>query len=115
MSTVSQDQHLSDVDRKIEQKCYVLAAIWGGFVALFLQKTELGRFLADRRTWVTVVVGVAGNLLIMRPLMSEDAWNRVFNVFALSSLGVITRSLWKEIRFEKEIKYGAEDTAQCQA
>lgn len=115
MTTVSQDQCLSDVDQKMERKCYVSAAIWGGFVALFLQKTELGRFLADRRTWVTVVLGVAGNLAIIRPLVSEETWGRMFNVFALSSLGVIARSLWKEIRFEEEIKRGAEDTTQCQA
>lgn len=82
-------------------------------MALFLQKTAFGRFLADRRTWVTVVIGVAGNLIIMRPLMSDDIWNRVFNVFALSSFGVVARSLWKEIQFEEEIKRGAENTEQC--
>lgn len=115
MSTLSQKKTPSDVERKIARRCYVLAGIWGVSLALVLQKTDFGRFLADRRTWVTVVVGVAGNLVIMRPLLSEETWGQVFNIFALSSIGVVARSLWKEIQFEEEIKRGAENTNQCKA
>lgn len=40
----------------------VLAVIWGGIWAVTLQYVPLGRFLAARRTWLTVVVGVGGDL-----------------------------------------------------
>lgn len=47
-----------------------------------------------------VVIGVAGSQLIMRLLASEDVWHRrIFNVLALWSLGVIARSLGREIQF----------------
>lgn len=114
MTTVPQSSSYSDVDAKTERFCYVVALIWGGIWALFLSLTDFGRFLADRRTWLTVVGGVAGNLLILRPLMPTRVWDRVFNVFALSSIFLIARSLYREILFAKEIERGAKNSHECE-
>jgi len=40
------------------------ALCWGILLAVFLQFSRMGRFLAVERTWITVVVGVGVDLLI---------------------------------------------------
>jgi len=44
---------------------YLLALVWGGIWAAFLQWTRPGWFLANKRTWLTVVVGVGVDLGII--------------------------------------------------
>lgn len=73
-----------------------LAALWGVILALFLQHTATGRFLALRRTWITVVIGVGVDLLILLTVIPFDTWLNVCAIIASSSLGVIARSLSNE-------------------
>lgn len=86
----------------MEPFAYLLAAIWGVSWALLLQLTTFGRFLARRRTWLTVVVGVGGDLLILLLLLDMQGWLKVATVITLSSLGVIGRSLYNELREDLE-------------
>ncbi len=79
-----------------------LALIWGIVWAAFMQYSKLGRFLALRRTWITVVIGVGVDLLLMLPLLSFQAWLHLCVVFALSSIGVIFRSIYLELRENEE-------------
>lgn len=71
-------------------RCSV-AVIWGIVWALTLQYTKWGQFLAERRAWLAVVIGVGVDLIIMftgdfTPLL----------VVACSSIGIIARSLNNE-------------------
>ena len=85
--------------------CYLLALFWGVLWAFFLQFTDLGQFLASRRTWITVVVGVGVDLLIVLllyytlPTLDDPlvTWLHLFAVVGFSSLGIIGRSLWREL------------------
>jgi len=81
----------------------ILALFWGSVLALFLQKTRLGAFLADKRTWVTVVAGVGIDLLIARRVLSWKQLGQVIAVFAVSSMPIITRSLLNEHGEVKEL------------
>lgn len=80
----------------------VLGLIWGIVWARVLQRTRMGRFLADKRTWLTVVIGVGGDLLIALLIVPFAWWWRVFAVIALSSLGIIYRSLSLELHEKQE-------------
>jgi len=79
------------------QTATYLAAIFGLIYAVLLQHTERGRALAARMTWLSVVIGVGGDLLISLLIVPFKSWQRVAGVFALSSLGIIARSLVNEI------------------
>lgn len=74
----------------------LLAAIWGAVWALFLQLHPWGRWLAVRRTWLSVVVGVGVDLLILLLVLDWDSWAAVGAVTAASSIGLIVRSLVNE-------------------
>ena len=76
----------------------ILALIWGGAWALFLEYVPLGRWLAAKRTWLTVVVGVGGDLGLLFILIPWETWLLVLGVVALSSIGVIGRALISEMR-----------------
>ena len=78
----------------------VLGIVWGAVWALALQFTTWGRWLAVRRTWITVVVGVAGVGLIALLVVDIGAWLQLVAIMAASSLGVIARSLINEFREE---------------
>jgi hypothetical protein len=73
-----------------------LALIWGLLWALFLQKTALGRYLAARRTWATVVAGVGVDLLIAKRHLSWGEWLNLVTLICLSSVPIIGRSLLNE-------------------
>lgn len=73
-----------------------LAFVWGVIWALFLQFHRYGRWLAVRRTWITVVVGVGVDLALLALLLNPYAWATVATVVAASSVGVIVRSLVNE-------------------
>lgn len=75
----------------------VLALFWGGIWALFLQMHPWGQFLAYRRTWITVVVGVGVDLLLMLLVLDLIVWLQVFAIIAVSSVGIIARSLHNEL------------------
>jgi hypothetical protein len=92
---------------------FFLAAIWGVTWASAIQFVPLFGFIAAKRTWLSVVVGVGVDLLI--GLMAAaaarsalEAWGHQAAIIALSSLGIITRSLVNEYREHR----GAMDAAQ---
>jgi hypothetical protein len=68
--------------------------IWGILWASFLQFTRQGEFLAERRTWLTVVIGVGVDLLIAYP----GDWYTVTLIISVSSFGIIFRSVWNETK-----------------
>ena len=74
----------------------LLGVVWGGVWAMCLQFTRWGRWLAVRRTWLTVVVGVGVDLLILALALPLEAWLLVTAVLGASSIGVIVRSLANE-------------------
>lgn len=74
----------------------ILAAVWGAVWALCLQRTTWGRWLAIRRTWLTVVIGTGVDLLIAGLVLDFDSWLRVCSIVAASSVGIIVRSLINE-------------------
>lgn len=76
----------------------VLAAIWGVGWALFLEYVPLGRWLAARRTWLTVVIGVGVDLGLVALVLPFEYWWPVAAVVAVSSVGVIARSIVIEMR-----------------
>lgn len=80
----------------------LLALMWGVGWALFLQFHPHGQYLAVRRTWITVVIGVGVDLLIALLVLDAAAWLRVFGVIVASSIGVIGRSLINEHKDEAE-------------
>ena len=86
---------------------YILAAVWGLIWAAVLQYTEIGGFLALKRTWMTVVIGIGVDLLIAMAVVPTEVWVKVFVIIAASSLGVIARSLnneWGELREVLDVK-----------
>ena len=82
---------------------YLLAAIWGGIWAAFLQYHPFGQFLALKRTWLTVVIGVGIDLLILLLVLDWQCWIKVFLVIALSSIFIIYRSLANELTEQQDI------------
>jgi len=80
----------------------------GGIWAAILQWTQIGRFLALRRTWLTVVIGVGVTLLIALPILGLVEWFKLLALFGLASLGIILRSVWNEWQ-EMEDWLGHED------
>jgi len=81
-----------------------LALFWGALWASFLQCSAWGRYLALRRTWLTVVVGVGVDLLILATVLPLEAWLLMCAVIAASSVGIITRSLYNEHQDEKAVE-----------
>lgn len=76
---------------------YFLALIWGAAWSAYLQFAELGRFLAEKRTWLTVVIGVGVDLLLLIPLIPRREWLKICSIIALSSVAIVFRSLWNEL------------------
>jgi len=80
-----------------------LALIWGVLWAAFLQYFKFGRYLATRRTWITVVIGVGVDLLILLLVLPFQAWLNLSLVIALSSIGIIFRSVYNELCDNEEV------------
>ena len=74
----------------------LFAGVWGGLWALFLQWHPWGQWLAIKRTWLTVVIGVGVDLAILLLVLEWSAWTSVAGVIAVSGIGVIVRSLYNE-------------------
>lgn len=85
---------------------FVSALVWGLLLALFLQFTTIGRWLAIHRTWVTVVIGVGIDLLIALAILPLGLWGKVVLIFALSSVAIIARSLVNELAETEELING---------
>ncbi len=90
----------------------ILGGIWGVVWALILQKTYAGRFLAARMTWLTVVIGVGGDMAIVLLVIDWDLWLKVLAVIGASSVGIIGRSLrneWNDQRLLVTMRHEHED------
>jgi hypothetical protein len=74
----------------------IVAAIWGALWAAFIQFNYHGRFLAARLTWLSVVIGIGVDLLILALVIPLDALIAVVAVIGASSLPIIARSLFNE-------------------
>jgi hypothetical protein len=81
----------------------ILALIWGLSWALILQRLPLGRFVAVRRSWLAVVIGIAGDLVLLKPALPLGSWLRVAAVLGASSVGMILRSMLNEWRDHQEL------------
>jgi hypothetical protein len=90
----------------------LLALIWGAIWASFLQFVPLGRFLAIRRTWLTVVVGVGVDLLIALAIVPWPYWWPLAAVVALSALPIIARSIINEYRENQDQIDAIQDAAR---
>jgi L-cystine uptake protein TcyP (sodium:dicarboxylate symporter family) len=77
-----------------------LAIAWGATWAACLQYTQWGRWLAIRRTWLTVVVGVGVDVLILLVAIPLRFVALVALIVSLSSVGIIGRSLYNELTDE---------------
>ena len=91
-----------------------LGFIWGTLWVLFFKGTEAGRFLALRRTWITVVVGVGGDLFVLLWFLDLRSWLMVLAVFTMSSISIIAGSLIDELREAQDLEKvldGNSDTA----
>jgi len=80
----------------------LLALCWGIAWACFLQFAPLGQWLAVRRTWVTVAVGVGVDLGILLLVLSPQAVGLALLVVGLSSIGLILRSFHNERKADAE-------------
>jgi len=70
-----------------------LGAVWGVVWAAFMQKTRVGWFISTRQTWLAVVLGCGGNLLILAVYLPLEQWLMAAAVFAGSAVPVAVRSL----------------------
>lgn len=73
--------------------CLLLGLIWGLIWALCLHASPLGRYLVQQQTWLTVVIGVGVDLLILAFALPLETWLLVCAPIAASALGIIGRSL----------------------
>lgn len=87
--------------------CYILAFFWGVFWASVLQFTQFGRWMALKRTYWTVIIGVGVDGLLLLPLVPFSDWLKMLAVVALSSLGIISRSLINELNEEADVRRAA--------
>lgn len=85
----------------------VLGVLWGIIWALALS-TPLGRFLARRLTWLTVVIGIGVDLLIMLIVLPLEQWLAICAIVASSSIGIIGRSLVNQWRDHLELMEAAD-------
>ena len=81
-----------------------LALFWGITYALFLQFTTLGRWLCNRRTYMTVVIGIGVDLLILALVIPLETLTTVTFIIALSSIGIIARSIYNELAEHRELE-----------
>lgn len=74
----------------------LLAFFWGWSLALFLQFTHIGKFWAEERTWLTVVIGVGVDWLISYD--GSALWWTMGGILATSAVGILARSWHNENR-----------------
>lgn len=95
------------------QIALILAAVWGVLWALFLQMVPFGQFLAERRSWLTIVIGIGVDLLIAILVLDWTAWWQVLAIVAVSNLGIIARGVYNEWTEAREVIDGIKDQNQA--
>jgi hypothetical protein len=86
-----------------------LELAFGILYALFLELTAVGRLLAVRFTWLSVVVGVGATVLIAQPLLGWERTGLLLAAFACSGVGVVIRALVRDAREWEEVLRGDEE------
>jgi hypothetical protein len=66
---------------------------WGIAYAAFLQFTDIGRYIVERVTWLSVVIGIGGDLLIAGLFVGWPVVLAVGAIIGASSIGIVARSL----------------------
>jgi len=83
---------------------FVLSLVWGIGYALLLTLWDLAHYLADRRPWITVIAGVAVQVLILRIPGSCTEWWWLYPCFAASGGPLVLRSLILEYHEEQQLR-----------
>ena len=83
-------------------KAGLIAFSWGATWAACLQYTQWGRWLAQRRTWLTVVVGNGGTIASMTLFLDMALVASIVFVFFCAAIPIIARSFLNEFRDEAE-------------
>jgi hypothetical protein len=81
-----------------------LAVIWGAIYAAFLQFTTLGRWMCNRRTYITVIVGIGIDFAIMLLVIPVEYVLTAFVVVGLSAVGIVIRSILNELSEHRELE-----------
>ena len=79
----------------------LLGLIWGAVWAAALQWTSWGRWMAGQRTWLTVVIGVAGSLAACAVAVPVDDLLTIVVIISASAICIIGRSLYNEYQEER--------------
>ena len=77
----------------------LLGLAWGIAYAAFLQFTAIGRYIVERVTWLSVVIGVGADLMIAGLFIGWPIVLAVGAIIGASSIGIIARSL---IHYQKD-------------
>ena len=88
----------------------IFAVIWSTAIALAIEYTGPGRWVAERLTWLSVAVGVTGDLLIGLLLIDgagRVVWWQMALLFAVSGVPVTVQSLARFYRYFKDMMDGA--------
>jgi hypothetical protein len=81
----------------------LLGLVWGVVWACVLQCTSPGRFIAARRSWIAVIIGIGGDLGLLFLCLGADVVLIVFGVIAMSGIPIVARSLYNEYQDEHAI------------
>ena len=81
----------------------LILALTSGLYALFLQ-TRVGRLLVTRRTWLTVVIGVAMVIGAVAPFIGLEHSLMVLAGFSAGGIPMVARSIFNELRDEERAK-----------
>ena len=84
----------------------IVSLAWGIAWAATLQWWPLFRFLAQRRTWITVVIGVGVQVVIFRIVGPSIEWGQVLAGFVASGTPIAARSLANEAQEETALTEG---------
>jgi hypothetical protein len=71
----------------------LLGLAWGIAYAAFLEFTAVGRYIVERVTWLSVIIGIGGDLLIAGPFVGWPVVLALGAIIGASSIGIIARSL----------------------
>jgi len=88
---VSQEIVSISINWLVIARCFT-AFVWGVIYSVFLQFSPQGQFMAEKRTWLAVVIGIGTDLLIG----FNGSYAEICLVVAFSSVGIIARSLINE-------------------
>ena len=75
------------------------ALFWGIMLAVFLQYVRIGKFIAEQRTWLSVVLGIGGDLLIAW----QAEWLEICVIISLSAVGMVWRSVVNEEHYQPKL------------